>query len=89
MSSNSVYEIDVSINFQRVSGLIYPFFGRVGIVEANNHLSVVHFGKILVENGSLGVSDVQITRGLRGEACNNSSVDGILKSESKAGGRLI
>lgn len=81
--------MDVSAFFQPVNGLIYAFFGRVGIVEANNHLSVVHFGKILVENCSLRMPDVQVARRLRGEARHDVSVDGILKSESKTSGGLI
>jgi hypothetical protein len=41
-------------------------FDRVGVVETENHLAVVFVGKVTVEKSSLGVTDVEVTRGLGG-----------------------
>lgn len=38
---------------------------RVGVVESKQHLSVVLVGEVSVEKSSLGVTDVEVTRGLR------------------------
>ena len=43
----------------------------VGIIETDNQASLVLVSKVLVEEGSLGVSNVQVTRRLWGETGNN------------------
>mmetsp|Transcript_1498 Transcript_1498/g.3347 ORF Transcript_1498/g.3347 Transcript_1498/m.3347 type:complete len:529 (+) Transcript_1498:630-2216(+) len=42
--------------------------GRVGVVEAQEHLPFVVLSKVLVEEASLGVADVEVARRLWGEA---------------------
>jgi hypothetical protein len=58
--------------------LAHSLFRWVGIIEANDHLPVVHFSKILVQGGGFGVPDVQISAWLRGKSRNNLAVFGIL-----------
>lgn len=69
--------------------ITHALFCWIGIIEANDHLSVVHFGKVSIENSSFRVPNMQITRRLWWKAGNNTSVDGILQSQSKSRGGLV
>lgn len=53
----------------------------VGIVESNQKPSLVHPGKVLVQNSGLGVSNVEVTRGLRRKTGNDVTLDSVGKSE--------
>lgn len=67
----------------------YPLFRRIGVIKSNDELSVVHLSEILIQDGSLGVTDVQVTTGLRGEARNNLPIYRILKTKSKSSSSFV
>ena len=67
----------------------YSFFCGIGIIESNDQLSMVHFCKVLIQDRSLGVADMQITTRLRRETRHYLSVHGILQPESKTSSRLV
>lgn len=51
----------------RGNGKAHCFFGRIGIVEPNNQFALVHPCKVLVEDGSLCMADVEVATGFRWE----------------------
>lgn len=58
----------------------------VSVIEADDQLAMVHFGEVLVEHRSLGVSDVEVTAGLGWEAGHNLSVFRIHQPERETSG---
>lgn len=67
----------------------HPLLRRVGIIETDDHFALIHLGKVLVEERSFGMANVQITRRLRWESGDNLTLDGILQTKCKAGGSLV
>ena len=61
--------------------ITHALLARVGVIEANDKLALVHLGKVRVEQGRLCVANVQIATGLRREAGNDLALDGIGKTE--------
>lgn len=67
-----------------IESMTHALFGRVCIIKTDNKFSIIHFCKVLIQNGSFGVSNMQITAGLRREARNDLPIDRILKSKGEA-----
>lgn len=57
---------------------LHLFIERVGIVEPKDHLTVPHFGVMIVEHGGLDVTNVQVARRLRREPRHDLPHLGIL-----------
>jgi len=55
------------------------FLGGVGVIETNNHLAFVDSGVMVVDHGGLDVTDVEITRGFRGETSDDFTLFGTLE----------
>jgi hypothetical protein len=55
------------------------FLGGVGIIETDNHLAFVDSGIMVVNHGSLDVTDVEITRGFRRETSDDFALFGTLE----------
>jgi len=51
----------------------------VRVVESEDHLALVHFGVMVVHHSGLNVTDVKVTRRLRGETSDNSALLGALE----------
>lgn len=51
----------------RRESITYPLLCGIGVIEPEKQLALVHFRKVLVEHSSLGVANVQVATGLRGE----------------------
>lgn len=66
--------------------MTYPLFARISVVKADDQLSLVHLGKVLVEHGCLGMTDVEVTAGLGREAGNDLAHLGTFKTESESSG---
>jgi hypothetical protein len=47
------------------------FIGGVGVVETEDHLTLVHFSVVVIEHGCLDVTNVEVARGLWGETSDN------------------
>lgn len=69
--------------------MTHLLLGRIGIIKPNNQFSFIHLGKILVEQCSLGMSNMQITTGLRGEPCDYFSFLRIRQTKREARGRFV
>lgn len=67
----------------------YSLFCRIGIIETDDELSVIHFCKILIQDSSLRVADMQIATWFGWEARNDLSIDGILQAKSESSGSFI
>lgn len=64
---------------------LFLLVGGVGVIEAQQKSAVVLLvSEVVVEKSSLGVSNVQISRGLRREASDNTAI-GVLQSDVVAG----
>jgi hypothetical protein len=55
----------------------HSLLGGVGVIETDNQFSLIHPGKVLVEDGCFSMTDVKITTRLRRESSDNLPFDGI------------
>jgi hypothetical protein len=55
------------------------FLGGVGIIETDNHLAFVDSGIMVVDHGSLDVTDVEITRRFGRETGDDFALFGTLE----------
>ena len=67
----------------------YPLFCRVGIVKTNKKLALVHLSEVLVQHGSLGMSDMEVTTGLGWETSDNLALLCVRKTKSEGGCGLV
>lgn len=56
---------------------LFLFFTWVRIIEPDQELTIVDLGVVLVEDGSLTVTDVEVPGGFGGEPGDDSSLNGI------------
>ena len=66
-----------------------PLFGRISVVEADYKFSIVHLGKVLIEDDGLGMADMQVATWLWWKAGDDLSVDRILQPEGKASSSFV
>jgi hypothetical protein len=69
--------------------LAHPFLRRICIVEPNDHLSVVHPGKVLIKDCCFCVAYVKVAAGLRREAGDHLALRGILEAHRERGRSLL
>ena len=62
------------------------YLARIGVVKAHEHLALVLLGKVLVQQGCLGMPYVKVARGLRGESGDHLAFFSILESNLKGAG---
>lgn len=67
----------------------YPLLCWVSIIESNEHLSLVHLRKILVQHCSFGMTDMEVTTRLGRESCDHLSLLCTLKTKSKRSCGLV
>jgi hypothetical protein len=60
-------------------------FSRVGVVEADEEATVVVLGKVRVEDGGLGVTDVEVARRFGRKPRHDLSLFGVLETEFEGG----
>lgn len=68
------------------SGGSYPLFAWIRVVKADDQLAFVHLGKVLVEHGGFGMTDVEVTARLGREAGDDLAHLGTIETESESGG---
>ena len=51
----------------------------ISVIESEDHFSSMHFGVVEIHHCGLNVTNVEITRGLRGEPGDDATVDGVLE----------
>ena len=67
----------------------HPLFGGVGIIETDDHLTLVHLGEVLVEHRRLRVTDMEVAAGLGRETRDDFTLFGILQTESEGSRSLV
>jgi hypothetical protein len=60
--------------------LTNPFLRRIRVVEPNNHLAIIHIGKILIENCCFCVAYVKVAARLGRKAGYDLTLLGILEA---------
>ena len=72
-----------------MDGQTHPLFCGVGIIETNDHFTLVHLGEVLVEHRRLSMANVEVAAGLRRESSHYFALLRILQAESKGSGSLV
>ena len=67
----------------------HPLFGGVGIIETDDHLTLVHLGEVLVEHRRLSMANVEVAAGLRRESSHDFALLRILQAEGEGSGSLV
>ncbi|KAH3684301.1 hypothetical protein WICPIJ_004741 [Wickerhamomyces pijperi] len=61
------------------------FLGWVGVVESDDQFPVVLVGKVLVQDSSLGVTNVQVSRRFRWETGHDLTINSVLQVDVEVG----
>jgi hypothetical protein len=69
--------------------LAHPFLRRIRIVKPNDHLSIIHPGKVLIKDCRFCVAYVKVAAGLRREAGDDLALLGILEAHRERGRCLL
>ena len=67
----------------------YPLFCRVCIIEPNEEFSFVHLGKVLVQDRSFGMSNMEVAAWLGWESCHDLALLCSLKPEGEGSSGFV
>ena len=66
-----------------------PFFSWISVVETDYKFSIVHLGKVLIEDDGLGMADMQVATWFWWKAGNDLSMDRVLQPEGEASSSFV
>ena len=92
---NSLLELSLSLLAYQfllsytTARITHSFLGRIRIIKPDEHLPFIHLRKVLIQNRSLQMSNVQIPRGLWWESGHDFAHFCVLEAEGERGGGLV